>query len=53
MKVIKFPEHKIRRKWLLSIQNSNKTKVINYLFSFSSVIVGLAIVWFILHKMNA
>lgn len=53
MKIIKFPEHKIRRKWLRKIQNADATKTFNFLFSFSSVIVGLAIVWFILHKMNA
>lgn len=52
MKIIKFPEHRIRRKWLRKVQNADKTKVFNWIFSLSSMIVGLAIVWFILHKMN-
>lgn len=51
--VIKFPEHKIKRPWLMKVRNLDKRIIVQGVFSFSSLIVGLAIVWFILHKMNA
>lgn len=53
MKVIKFPEHKMKRRWLLKLRNADKWKTINLLFSIGSVLAGLAIVWFVLHQMNA
>jgi hypothetical protein len=53
MKIIKFPEHKMKRPWLIKMRNSDKRLLVNAGFSLASVIVGLAIVWFILHKMNA
>lgn len=52
MKIIKFPERKTKRQWLLKIKNADKARWANFFFSLSSMLVGLAIVWFILHKMN-
>lgn len=52
MKIIKFPEHKIKRPWLRKMQNLNKSLLVNTILSFTSVIVGLTIVWFILRKIN-
>lgn len=52
MKVIKFPEHKMKRPWLIKMRNMDKRFIANGIFSLASLAVGLAIVWFILHKMN-
>ena len=51
-KVIRFPENKMKRQWLLKIQNADKRLWVNFMFSVASVIVGLSVFWFLLHKMN-
>jgi len=52
MKIIKFPEKKIKNKWRQRFKNADKNQWANFIFSLASLGVGLAIVWFILHKMN-
>lgn len=52
-KVIKFPSHRVKRpRWLMRIRNVQKANIVNFLISLVSVLVGLAIVGFMVHKMN-
>ena len=53
MKIIKFPENRIKNKLAQQIRNYDKTVIANFIISLSTLLVGVAIIWFIIHKLNS
>lgn len=53
MKVLKFPKDKMTKpRWWLKIRNMDKSQILNRIFSFACLILGIALVGFIVYKMN-
>ena len=51
--IIKFPSNRTKKPiWWLKYKNSEKTTIINFFISLTSLIIGFSLILFIIHRLN-